>query len=250
MPLKLTALASHTNNGEGQREPNSRGRRTHIRIARTTSASMSPHSIRSSPTSRARAEEWSATTPRQRAELLERIVADTLAVAEEWNAAACAGEGIRHVGTRRRARSSSAASARSCTWPSCFASVDARHRAPRSTDVSRAGACTSRASASPCSVVPSSIYGPDALRRRITAEVWMEPGVTEADVQATQALVLRVAARVTSACRWSWAPATSASLGPRDVLTKTVRRGQGRGLEGQPGQRLPRAVLVARPRVT
>ena len=46
----------------------------------------------------ARAEEWAATTPRQRAELLERIVADTLDVAEEWNQAACVAKGYDSFG--------------------------------------------------------------------------------------------------------------------------------------------------------
>jgi acyl-CoA reductase-like NAD-dependent aldehyde dehydrogenase len=46
----------------------------------------------------AKASEWAATTPRERAGLLEQIVADTLNVAEEWTAAACAAKGLDPTG--------------------------------------------------------------------------------------------------------------------------------------------------------
>jgi acyl-CoA reductase-like NAD-dependent aldehyde dehydrogenase len=41
----------------------------------------------------ARAADWAATTPRERAEILARIVRDTYEVAEEWNDAACEAKG-------------------------------------------------------------------------------------------------------------------------------------------------------------
>jgi len=40
------------------------------------------------------AQAWAATTPAQRAEFLARIVADTYAVSEEWNTAACYAKGL------------------------------------------------------------------------------------------------------------------------------------------------------------
>ena len=42
----------------------------------------------------ATASEWMAVTPHDRARLLERVVADTMSVAEEWNDAACAAKGL------------------------------------------------------------------------------------------------------------------------------------------------------------
>lgn len=169
----------------------------------------------------ARAEEWSATTPLQRAGLLERIVADTLAVAEEWNAAACAAKGYGTSGPEGGEELFAGIGTFVHMAQMFRASmVDiARHGRPRYPGPVRHKPGERIA----VQVVPSTIFD-RMLFAGITGEVWMEPGVTEADVQATQALVYR-SPRDHVGVSLVLGAGNVASLGPRDVLSKMFAEG-------------------------
>jgi acyl-CoA reductase-like NAD-dependent aldehyde dehydrogenase len=168
-----------------------------------------------------RADEWSATTPRQRAALLERIVADTLEVADEWNAAACSAKGFDRGGPE---------------WgEELYGGIGtfvhlaqllrrsmleiARHGRPRYPGPVRHVPGQRIA----IGVVPSSLFD-RVLFAGISGEVWMEPGVSEAEVQATQAMAYRSPADAGVALVLG--AGNVASLGPRDVLTKLFADGQ------------------------
>ena len=169
----------------------------------------------------ARALEWAATTPRQRAELLERIVADTLAVAEEWNAAACEAKGYDTWGPEggeelfggigtfvhmaqlfRRSMLDIARQGRP-RYPG-----PVRHKPGERIAIQ---------------VVPTSIFD-RMLYAGISGEVWMEPGVSEDDVQSTQAVAYSMPSEHVGVSLVLGA-GNVASLGPRDVLTKLFAEG-------------------------
>ncbi len=170
----------------------------------------------------AKAEEWSATTPRQRAALLERIVADTLAVAEEWNAAACIAKGYDTSGPEG--------------GEELFGGIGtfvhmaqlfrrsmldiARHGRPRYPGPARHKPGGRIA----VQVVPATIFD-RLLFAGISAEVWMEPGVTEDEVRSTQAASYRSPTEHVGVSLVLGA-GNVASLGPRDVLTKLFADGK------------------------
>jgi acyl-CoA reductase-like NAD-dependent aldehyde dehydrogenase len=169
-----------------------------------------------------RATQWAQTTPRQRAELLERIVRDTYAVAEEWNDAACAAKGydplgpeggeelfggigtfVRMAQSLRRSMLDIDATGRP-QYPG-----PVRHKPGQRIAVQ---------------VTPSSIFD-RILFSGVTGEVWMEPGVSEAEVKATQAQAYRAPAAHAGVSLVLGA-GNVASLGPRDVLTKLFAEGR------------------------
>jgi acyl-CoA reductase-like NAD-dependent aldehyde dehydrogenase len=168
------------------------------------------------------AEEWSATTPRQRAELLERIVADTLAVAEEWNAAACAAKGYETFATEG--------------GEELFGGIGtfvhmAQLFRQSMLDIARVGRPRYPGPVQhkpgeriAVRVVPSSMLD-RMLYAGMSAEVWMEPGVTEAEVQATQAMAYK-SPREYAGVSLVLGAGNVASLGPRDVLSKLFAEGK------------------------
>jgi acyl-CoA reductase-like NAD-dependent aldehyde dehydrogenase len=169
-----------------------------------------------------RAEEWSATTPRQRAELLERVVADTLAVAEEWNAAACAAKGYDTSGPDGGEELFGGIGT--------FVTMAQRFRQSM-LDIARSGrpkypgpVLHKPGERIAVRVVPSSMMD-RMLYAGVSAEVWMEPGVTEADVQATQAQTYK-APRESTGVSLVLGAGNVGSLGPRDVLTKLFADGK------------------------
>jgi acyl-CoA reductase-like NAD-dependent aldehyde dehydrogenase len=170
----------------------------------------------------AKANEWAATTPRQRAEFLGRIVEDTLRVAEEWTAAACEAKGLdpesseggeelfSGIGTFvhmaqlfRRSMLDIAEDGRP-QYPG-----PVRHKPGERIAVQ---------------VVPATMFD-RFLYSGITAEVWMEPGVTEEDVRATQAEAYRTP-DAHQGVSLVLGAGNVASLGPRDVLTKLFADGK------------------------
>jgi acyl-CoA reductase-like NAD-dependent aldehyde dehydrogenase len=170
----------------------------------------------------AKASEWAATTPRQRADLLERIVKDTLSVAEEWTTAACQAKGLDPMGSEggeelfsgvgvfvhmtqlfRRSMLDIAEKGRP-QYPG-----PVRHKPGDRIAVQ---------------VVPASAFD-KLLYSGITGEVWMEPGVTEDDVRATQAEVYDAPVDHLGVSLVLGA-GNVASLGPRDVLTKLFAEGK------------------------
>ena len=169
-----------------------------------------------------RATQWAQTTPRQRAALLERIVRDTYAVAEEWNDAACAAKGydprgpeggeelFGGIGTFVRMAQSLRRS---------MLDIDAKGRPQYPGPVRH-----KPGQRIAVQVTPSSIFD-RILFSGVTGEVWMEPGVSEAEVKATQAPAYQAPAAHAGVSLVLGA-GNVASLGPRDVLTKLFAEGR------------------------
>ena len=164
----------------------------------------------------ARAQTWAQVGAQRRAELLERIVRDTFAVAEEWNDAGCAAKGLdpnsteggeelfSGVGTflrmaqvLRRSMLDIAATGRP-RYPG-----PVRHKPDQRLAVQ---------------VVPGDAFD-RVLYRGISAEVWMEPGVSEEQVRSTQAEAYR-SPDTFAGVSLVLGAGNVASLGPRDVLSK------------------------------
>ncbi|MHB8826637.1 MAG: aldehyde dehydrogenase family protein [Acidimicrobiales bacterium] len=163
----------------------------------------------------ATASEWMAVTPHDRARLLERVVADTMSVAEEWNDAACAAKGLdphgpdggeelfSGVGTFVRM-------AQALRQSMLDLAVTGRPRYPGPAYHRPGGRVAVQ-------VVPASVFE-RILYAGVTAEVWMEPGMTEDEVRATQAPAYREPPAAGVALVLG--AGNVASLGPRDVLSK------------------------------
>jgi len=165
---------------------------------------------------------WALTTPRERAQLLARIVADTIAVAEEWSAAGCAAKGyspdspeggeelFSGVGTFvRMAQAFRQSMLDIATKGRPQYPGPARHKPGRRIAVQ---------------VVPASTFD-KILYSGVTGEVWMEPGVDENEVQATQAEVYK-APESYEGVSLVLGAGNVASLGPRDVLSKLFAEGK------------------------
>ena len=165
---------------------------------------------------------WAATTPLERAELLRRVVEDTLAVSEEWAAAGSEAKGyapgsveageelfsgvgtfVRMANAFRRSLLDIVATGRP-QYPG-----PVRHKPGNRIAIQ---------------VLPASTFD-KVLYSGMSGEVWMEPGVSEADVQATQAEVYRDPAAHAGVSLVLGA-GNVASLGPRDVLTKLFAEGK------------------------
>lgn len=169
----------------------------------------------------AKAHEWSVTTPRQRAALLERIVTDTLDVAEEWNAAACAAKGYDPSGPESGEELFSGIGTfvhMAQLFRRSMLDI-ARHGRPHYPGPVRHKPGERIA----VQVVPATIFD-RVLFAGVTGEVWMEPGVTEAEVRATQARSYRSPGEHVGVSLVLGA-GNVASLGPRDVLTKLFAEG-------------------------
>jgi acyl-CoA reductase-like NAD-dependent aldehyde dehydrogenase len=170
----------------------------------------------------ARAQDWARVTPAERADLLARIVADTFAVAEEWNDAACAAKGLdprgpaggeelfSGVGTFVRMAQALRTSMRDLA-------THGRPRYPGPVTHKPGGRIAVR-------VVPASTFD-RILYSKVSAEVWMEPGVSEAEVRETQAAAYRDPLGAAGVALVLGA-GNVASLGPRDVLTKLFADGK------------------------
>ncbi len=170
----------------------------------------------------AHALDWARVTPRERAELLARVVADTVSVAEEWNDAACEAKGLdprgpaggeelfSGVGTFVRM-----AQALRTSMLDLAAAGRPKYRGPVTHKPGERIAVR---------VVPATTFD-RILYAGVTGEVWMEPGVSEADVRDTQAATYRdpLAAAGVSLVLGA---GNVASLGPRDVLTKLFADGK------------------------
>jgi len=164
----------------------------------------------------AKAQAWAATPPLARAQLLEQIVRDTFAIAEEWNDAACAAKGYDPQGCEG--------------GEELFAGIGTFVRMAQALRQSMLDIASQGRPNYPgpvthkpggriaVGVVPGSVFD-RILFPGVTGEVWMEPGVTEADVQATQGDLYRDPPSH-AGVSLVLAAGNVASLGPRDVLTK------------------------------
>jgi hypothetical protein len=167
-------------------------------------------------------DDWVTVSPGERVDLLSRIVRDTYAVAEAWNTAACAAKGydpngpeggeelFSGVGTfiqMAQAFKNSMIDIAEVGRPRFPGPV--RHRPGGRVSVQ---------------VLPATRYD-RVLFAKTTAEVWMTPGESEADVIAGQAAAYRdpVGHRGVSLVL---AAGNVGALGPRDVLTKLFADGK------------------------
>jgi hypothetical protein len=170
----------------------------------------------------ARSLAWAATSARERADLLERVVNDTFAVAEEWTAAACAAKGYDPQSTEGGEELFSGLGT--------FVSMAQAFRQSM-LDIASTGRPQypgpvrhKPGNRLAIQVVPRSVFD-KVLYGGITGEVWMEPGVDEDEVRATQAEAYR---SPTSHAGVSLVLGAGnvGSLGPRDVLTKLFGEGK------------------------
>lgn len=165
---------------------------------------------------------WAATTPRERAAILKQIVADTYAVSEAWSAAGCEAKGydpnsieggeelFSGVGTFIRMANAfhqSMIDIVETGRPQYPGPV--RHKPGNRIAIQ---------------VLPASGFD-KLLYSGMSGEVWMEPGITEQQVQETQAEVYKSAASHAGVSLVLGA-GNVASLGPRDVLTKLFAEGK------------------------
>ena len=170
----------------------------------------------------ARALAWAATSPLERAALLERVVRDTYAVAEEWTAAACAAKGYDPHSTEGGEELFSGLGT-FVSMAQCFRQsmldIASKGRPQYPGPVRHKPGNRVAVEVVPRSAFDKVLYG------GITGEVWMEPGVNEDQVKATQAAVYK---SPTSHAGVSLVLGAGnvGSLGPRDVLTKLIGEGK------------------------
>ena len=165
---------------------------------------------------------WAATPASERARLLERIVSDTIGVAEEWNARACAAKGYDPAGA--------------VGGEELFSGIGTFVRMAQTFRQSMIDIATKGRPHYPgpvrhkpggriaVQVLPANAFE-RVLYAGITAEVWMEPGIDEAQVQATQAEAYASPTEFAGVSVVLGA-GNVASLGPRDVLSKLFGEGQ------------------------
>jgi hypothetical protein len=169
-----------------------------------------------------RAVAWADTAARERAALLAAVVRDTYAVAEEWNAAACAAKGLDPAGPEGGEELFSGVGTFVRMAQALRASMEdiatvGRPRYPGPVRHVPGDRLAVR-------VVPSSTFD-KILYGGVTGEVWMTPGLTEAEVRDTQAEAY-AAPRAHAGVSVVLGAGNVASLGPRDVLTKLFVEGK------------------------
>jgi hypothetical protein len=170
----------------------------------------------------ARAAEWAATPAAARADLLDRVLRDILAAQDGWLAAACAAKGLEPGSAE--------------AGEELFAGVGTLVRMARLfrdalRDIARDGA--------PSFAGPVSRAADGRLRVRVfpastfdrvtfpqtTAEVFMQPGVTEQSLRASQAAAY-ADPEAHAGTALVLAAGNVASLGPRDALSKLFVEGK------------------------
>jgi hypothetical protein len=170
----------------------------------------------------AKAQKWAATSPSERADLLDRVLRDTVAAQDDWLRDACAAKGIAPGTTE--------------AGEELFAGIGTLVRMTRLfRDSLRQIARTGR----PSFAGPVSEYTDGRLRVKVfpetafdrvvfpqtTAEVWMQPGVSRSDLTLEQAAAYRDP-ESHSGVSLVLAAGNVASLGPRDVLSKLFVEGK------------------------
>ena len=170
----------------------------------------------------ANADAWAATSPADRALLLDRIIADTYSESEAWTAAACQAKGhdpktteggeemFSGIGTFIRMARTLAVSLRQID-------AEGRPQFPGPVTESADGRLVVQ-------VFPSSTFD-KLLYAKTTGEVWIEPRVTRAELEADQAPAYKDPAAWKGVSLVLGA-GNVASLGPRDVLSKLFVEGK------------------------
>ncbi len=169
-----------------------------------------------------RAGTWALVSPRERAELLARVIRDTYAVADAWNADACAAKGLDPTSPE--------------SGEELFSGIGTFLRMAQAFRTSLLDIAATGRPQYPgpvthkpgdriaVQVLPGGGFD-KILYSGFSGEVWMEPGVTEDEVKATQAALYKdpVAHQGVSLVLGA---GNVASLGPRDVLTKMFVEGK------------------------
>lgn len=171
---------------------------------------------------RANATIWANTSPRQRAQLLERIVTDTYEVAEEWSAAGCAAKGYDPRGPDGGEELFSSVGV-------FVRMVQALHQSMLDIDAKGRPIYPGPVRHKPgeriaVQVVPATLFD-KLLFSGVSGEVWMEPEVTEEEVRNTQAQAYRDPVTYAGVSLVLGA-GNVGSLGPRDVMTKLFAEGK------------------------
>lgn len=170
----------------------------------------------------ARAEVWATTSIAARRRLLEDVVDATVAEAPAWLAAACAAKGL--------APSTTESGEELFSGVGTFVTM-ARAFCTTLADLEQTGrpAYPGPVTATLDGRVTVGVFPRTPLEKLLftgtTAEVWMEPGLTEGAIQAAQARAYRdpEAAKGTALVLGA---GNVASLGPRDVLSKLYAEGK------------------------
>jgi len=170
----------------------------------------------------AKADAWAATTATERAALLGQILTDTVAIAPQWLAAACAAKGLDPNGATG--------------GEELFSGIGTFVRMARTLKVSLEEIAASGRPQFPgpvkestdgrlvVQVFPSSTFD-KVLYAKTTGEVWMEPGITRAELEADQAPAYKDP-QAWKGVSLVLGAGNVASLGPRDVLTKLFVEGK------------------------
>lgn len=165
---------------------------------------------------------WATTAPSAKIQLLDQLIADTAAVAGEWNAAACEAKGLDATGPSGGEELLSGISSfvrLALTLRSSLRDIESdgrphypgpvRHRSRNRISIG---------------VLPTSVLD-RVLYTGLEGEVWFAPGLSEADVRDQQALAYRNPAAHQGVAAVLGA-GNVASLGPRDVLDKLFIQGR------------------------
>ena len=186
---------------------------------------------------------WAEVDAAARADLLQQVIADTMAVQDEWLAAACAAKGLRPGTTE--------------AGEELFSGIGTFVRTARLLrdalrDIAKDG---KPAFAGPVreaadgrlrvQVFPSGAFDRITFPQT-TAEIYMQPGVTRESLVPGQAAAYADPDRPRRHRAGPRRRQRGVARAARCAL-QALRRGQGRRDEGQPGQRLPGAVLEPRP---
>jgi Aldehyde dehydrogenase family len=168
------------------------------------------------------ARSWAETPAAARADLLDQVLRDTMAAADDWLAAACAAKGL--------APGSAEAGEELISGVGTLVRMARLLR-----DSLRQIAETGRPSfAGPVQTAPDGrlrvrVFPGSTFDRvafpQTTAEVWMQPGVTRADLESGQAAAYRDPG-AHAGVALVLAAGNVASLGPRDVLSKLFVEGK------------------------
>ena len=165
---------------------------------------------------------WAKTPPAARADLLSRVIGDTLEVQDDWLAAACEAKGLT-PGSPEAGEELFAGVGTFVRLARLFR--DALRDIAKDGKPSFAGPVR-RASDGRLRV---QVFPAGAMDRitfpQTTAEVWMQPGVTEADLVPGQAAAYRDP-DAHAGTMLVLAAGNVASLGPRDVLSKLFVEGK------------------------
>jgi acyl-CoA reductase-like NAD-dependent aldehyde dehydrogenase len=165
---------------------------------------------------------WSRTTPKERAALLARVVNDTFAVSQEWSAAGCAAKGYDPQSTEGGEELFSGVGTfvrLAQTLRQSLLDIDRVGRPVYPGPVRHKSGGRVAVQVAPATLFDKILYG------GVTGEVWMEPGVDEDDVKATQGLAYKSPDEHVGVSLVLGA-GNVASLGPRDVLGKLFVEGK------------------------